>query len=106
MTNEDDVIGCVSTLVAVFVVLPAKIVAEAFIVQTMWGWFVVPLGVPALGFWHAAGFSVLWTYLSPKYSIYHDASDESELDYWRRIAKVWLGMAFYLVLGFIVHLLM
>lgn len=26
-----------------------------FVAATLWGWFVVPLGVPAINYWHAAG---------------------------------------------------
>ena len=30
-----------------------------FVAATLWGWFAVPLGVPAITFWHAAGLGAL-----------------------------------------------
>lgn len=30
-----------------------------FVAATLWGWFVVPLGAPAISFWHAAGLGAL-----------------------------------------------
>jgi hypothetical protein len=35
--------------------LPLLMAARAAVLMVLWGWFVVPLGVPALGFWGAAG---------------------------------------------------
>lgn len=28
---------------------------DAFVILMFWTWFLVPLGVPEIGFWHAAG---------------------------------------------------
>lgn len=28
---------------------------SSFVATTLWGWFMVPLGVPSIGYWHAVG---------------------------------------------------
>lgn len=33
---------------------------EAFVAMKGWEWFVVPLGVPAIGYWHAMGLTLLF----------------------------------------------
>lgn len=30
-----------------------------YIASLLWGWFLVPLGVPAIGYWHAVGIETL-----------------------------------------------
>lgn len=32
---------------------------NGFVFLKMWGWFVVPLGMPAIGFWHAVGLGTM-----------------------------------------------
>ena len=39
--------------------IPITIVICGVALQDLWGWFVVPLGVSAITFWHALGFSTL-----------------------------------------------
>lgn len=35
--------------------------------MTLWGWFLVPLGVPAITFWHASGLgALLGVFLGPR----------------------------------------
>lgn len=51
------IVGGVS-LVAVMVVLA---LFGAFTISTLWGWFIVPLGVKSIGLAHAYGIGVLVT---------------------------------------------
>jgi hypothetical protein len=30
-----------------------------FVAATLWGWFMIPLGVKAIGYWHAVGLAAL-----------------------------------------------
>lgn len=49
-------------LLAMALTLPFR----AYVMLTIWEWFVVPLGVPAIGFWHAMGLWVLGHVISGK----------------------------------------
>jgi len=42
------------------------ILLQGWVFSVMWGWFVVPLGAPAVGAWHAAGLTSIWTLLTYK----------------------------------------
>lgn len=37
----------------------ALLVFQGFVVSSLWGWFVVPLGMPAIGTWHGLGLALL-----------------------------------------------
>lgn len=42
-------------------VIFATIAFAPVVIMSLWGWFVVPLGVAAIGYWHALGFKILAT---------------------------------------------
>lgn len=42
---------------------------SAWGVVTLWGWYAVPLGAPIIGYWHAAGISLLLHMLKPQLNI-------------------------------------
>ncbi len=41
------------------VTLPGWMMLSGLLVKTLWGWFIAPLGMPALSIWHAVGISLL-----------------------------------------------
>jgi hypothetical protein len=54
-----------STAIYIFVGL-AAIPWHGFVYAQLWGWFAVPLGLPAVGMWHALGVAVLFRLLTLK----------------------------------------
>jgi len=60
--------GCVTVLLLIFVVVPVIIAYSAFavciVLQQMWAWFVVPLGLPAISFGWAYGLGLIITWLT------------------------------------------
>lgn len=52
-----------------FLVSVGIIFLDAVILRDCWRWFIEPLGVPALGYWHAFGLLFMWEWLkhSPSY---------------------------------------
>jgi len=51
----------------VFLIIIGGIIAtllKGIALISLWNWFVVPLGVMPIGFWHALGLSSLITYLT------------------------------------------
>lgn len=51
-------------LASLFVFMPASTVTNGLAVMWLWRWFVTPFGVPAVGFWHAVGVSMLASFLA------------------------------------------
>ncbi len=62
MAKKSEVVGC-GLVAAWFVGTVLALVARGWSLSLLWGWFVVPLGVAAIGFWHACGISALVTML-------------------------------------------
>jgi hypothetical protein len=58
--NEDSLF----TSILVFLLVIPGAAWSGFVLARLWAWFVVPLGVPAIGTWHAAGLSVLVSWMT------------------------------------------
>ena len=58
-------------LLSVLAALPFLALLHAVVIRTLWGWFVVPLGVPDVGYAHAYGIAIIMTALTYQ----HDWSD-------------------------------
>lgn len=46
-------------LIGVAAVMAVGIFWGGYVAATLWGWFMVPLGVSAIGYWHAVGLGSL-----------------------------------------------
>jgi len=57
MASKDDS-GAVAYVLACAMGVVLLVFLRGFALKCMWGWFVMPLGVMALSFWHALGLSV------------------------------------------------
>lgn len=58
--KETKMLGCIVSLLLMFPLMALK----AVVVRDLWLWFIVPLGLPALTFWHAFGLSITISYLT------------------------------------------
>lgn len=97
MKTLGKVIGYV-TLVAIMVIL------GSFTVQTLWGWFIVPLGAKAIGMAHAYGLMVIAMYLKFK-----NIKREKKVDDYSFAEKCFCGIGFMgmtLLIGYITTLFM
>lgn len=65
------------------VFVAACVLWQGFIVSVFWGWFVQPLGVPAIGVLHAIGLTMAAHYIFLR----HTAKDEED---WRGRVGRWL----------------
>ena len=60
MSNKDNTAGVILGLGFLgFVGILVAVAITAFTIQTMWAWFIVPLGVKAIGMAHAYGLSLM-----------------------------------------------
>lgn len=60
-----------------------------FVASIMWGWFVVPLGAPAIGTAHAIGLMCIWALLSTKKS---KSDGDSTGAYWQSAVQAMGGL--------------
>ena len=88
-------------LLMIFAITVACVPWSMFVMTVIWGWFVVPLGLPAIGKAHAFGLTLLLS-LTRSYS--EDDDKKSDLT-----AKITLAVgvpALVLLMGYIAHGLM
>jgi hypothetical protein len=75
---------------------------HALSVLLLWHWFAVPLGVPPLTLWHAAGISLFVGYIAAPPTLYKDLKEDNGV---ATVALV-LRPLFAIGFGCIYHLLM
>lgn len=87
--------------------VPSKLLL-AFVFMSLWAWFIVPLGVRGLGFWHSVGISVLLAFVRGWWEVHPTSGPPTKL-HWDDT----LGTIFYEVtasaatlgVGWVIHLL-
>lgn len=84
------------------IVTTLLILAGAFTLSTMWAWFVVPLGVTAIGMAHATGLSLFVSYF--RFKGKNTTKDKQE--YGEKVAQAIATMLFVLGVGYICTLFM
>lgn len=72
--------------------------AEAWLVATLWRWFLVPLGIPAIGNAHALGLSVLVSFIakSPNAAV-------QDGEWQHRLGREFLWCVSCLIFGYVAH---
>lgn len=81
----------------------------AFVSSTLWGWFLVPLGVPAITYWHAVGIgSVIAAFLGSR-GMPPDIEDKDEdMKFWRTMGRGFGHQIFIpamcLLFGWVAHI--
>jgi hypothetical protein len=94
------VLGAAGVLIVMVGLITAAILVHGFVLKLMWAWFLVPLGLPALGLAHACGLGLLARYLTwqriPK-------SEEDEDANARRLALNFIYPCIILGFGSIIH---
>lgn len=82
-------------LVGAILIIPLLLIEQGWAISTLWGWFIVPLGVPAIGIASAIGIAITFSVL--RYS--HNKTDEG--DKWERMARLVLTPVIAVCLGWI-----
>lgn len=109
MANKTEVSWLVTglTFIALFAfILATAAPLAAFVFQSAWTWFAVPLGAPPIGFWHAMGIDLTVTFVAssgppmdPK-----DADANEKLKHWAH--KMYVRPLVTFALAWAVHQLM
>lgn len=73
----------------------------------LWSWYAMPLGLPAVGIWHACGLSTLWSLISLRPSREKTAAqkqaeeDETAGEFAKRMLAVMLAPLYILAIGYL-----
>lgn len=73
------------------------ILAGAGTLMTLWGWFVVPLGVTSITLAHAAGLSLMVSYFA-----HRNINSEPKGDYFEKLGKAYGLMVMTIGLGYVI----
>lgn len=87
-------VGILAFIVLVFL--------SAFTVSTLWGWFLVPLGLPVIGMVHAYGLGLVATYITGTTNLAVRASKQDK-GYYESIVTGLLIPCFTLLFGYVTH---
>lgn len=95
MTKGQEFLACLCVLII-------EIPLCGYTVMTMWGWFVVPIGVPSLGLWQALGIVTLVAMATQRYTKENRLPGEA----FESMVGGTLKWAFGLGIGWVYHALM
>jgi hypothetical protein len=59
VSQKDKAIDSLAALLISLVSLPIALAARAWALSSLWAWFVMPLGAPAIGWAHSLGLALL-----------------------------------------------
>lgn len=96
--------GCLGYIVMLAFLMVVGIAAGAYVVMRLWEWFIVPFGAQPLGLAHAAGLSLIASYLTSGLKKDNDDYDKKPIGevLTRGLIKAALAFVFFLVAGGII----
>ena len=84
-------------IIAIIVLTALSIFVGAWAFSTLFGWFLVPLGLPAIGYAHAYGLMLMTSFLKMRPKDF-DTSDTTERkSFGEHVARLFVYIFFYLV---------
>lgn len=81
--------------------VPPLAFLRGWAIATLWLWFVVPIGVPALTIWHAAGVSLIIGLLT--HQVQHEPDDTANDLFWTRFLTAIIGPPICVGWGWLIH---
>lgn len=92
--RPDHTLGC---LFVTFFLFPPSLALNTFVALKLWGWFVLPLGAPALGFWQMAG---LFTFV--RFMVFRSKDNpDTEINYTAVVVNLFLPGPVFLAVGYL-----
>lgn len=93
-------------LVSGLLLIALLIIANGYVIQTLWQWFLVPLGLISITMSHAYGLSIIATCMTGvTHVLAFMKKVQTEEDYYIKLSEVFLTPFCVLSLGFIVKTL-
>ncbi len=79
------------------------VLLEGFVLMNLWQWFIVRLGVPAIGFFHAVGVALLCGFIAYQF---YDFKKNEEVNLVEPVMYLFVRPLLTLIIGFLVYLLL
>jgi len=77
-------------------------ILKAFVMTKIWSWFIIPLGFPQIGIWHACGILTIISFISLKWR----DDDDTEIQMLNKIIYVIINSLVAWGFAYIFYLLM
>lgn len=112
MNNDNEnkttlvVLGCLSLSILVPIFMVLSLLVEGFVVMKLWGWFIVPFGLPFIGYLHAAGIALLHKFVCPIVKNQPDKNTTIISAIQQMFGLAVIYPMFVLLVGWILHWLM
>ena len=101
-SEEEAHIQSLTTGLLLLPILVLAIFLNAYVILLFWNWFVVPLGLKPVGYWHALGLSLFVSFIRGA-----DKEYPKNAQGWKRHCKGgYATLVFFGISGWLVHLLM
>ena len=91
-------------LVGLIPVVLLGLLLNAYFLLLLWHWFIMPLGVRDITYWHSAGLSTMFSYL--RGSQLQSKEDRNHQEWGKIIKAGFREMAFFFAIAWLFHLLM
>ncbi len=96
------VLGAILFVLVLLGTLLGIAVTHGFVLSVLWGWFLVPLGIPTLGIVQAMGFALVARYLTFHHT--NCTKDEEENPASKLFARIFIHPLAILLVGWFIHL--
>lgn len=95
------------TIIALFALLIAASLADAWVFVRVWRWFAMPLGAPALGYWASFGLLLLVRFARPQEAhVEREGEGKVKTPLWNFTFRVLLYPAIVYGIGAFAHAMM
>lgn len=85
-------------IVGIILLTALTIFVGAWAFSTLWSWFIVPIGVPAIGYAHAYGLMIVASFLKMRPKDFDTSSDTVERkSFGEHVTRFFMCILFYLV---------
>jgi len=97
------IIGAILFTLSLIGTILAISVTHGFVLSALWGWYIVPLGLPAIGIVHAIGLALLVRYLTYHHNkCKRETEEENPIS--KLVARVFVYPIAVLFIGWLIHI--
>ena len=98
-------LGVFIVMLGIATMMTAAVFMHGLAIKLMWGWFMVPLGLPSIGFVHAVGLGLFTHYLTWK-QVPKPESEEIKDIVYRRLITIFVYPLIVIAFGAVAHAFM
>jgi len=84
-------------IIAIIVLTILSIFVGAWAFSTLWSWFIVPIGLPAIGYAHAYGLMIVTSFLKMRPKDFDTSDNKERKSFGEHVTRLFMYIFFYLV---------